>query len=198
MRNKEIYERIADTYLGKNNNKKNNSQRKNKRWFISLTVINVLILFTVFFLYKFVLSNPRVKEGANNKTSAAVYILSQRYPIRLTYDLNPPRLGIKNFTFSLPLVDAGRFSFLKLRVRGDANFGFSAVLKIDFKNQRSEKGSYYLKGISDRWQDFSIGLSEFKNIADWSNIAELSFVFEDWNVSEKRGILYIDNIRFSE
>lgn len=198
MRNKEIYERIADTYLGKNNNKKNNSQRKNKRWFISLTVINVLILFTVFFLYKFVLSNPRVKEGANNKTSAAVYILSQRYPIRLTYDLNPPRLGIKNFTFSLPLVDAGRFSFLKLRVRGDANFGFSALLKIDLKNQRSEKDSYYLKGISDRWQDFSIGLSEFKNITDWSNIAELSFVFEDWNVSEKTGILYIDNIRFSE
>lgn len=201
MRNKEIYERIADTYLGKNNNKKNNSQRKKKKWFIYLTVINVLILFTVFFLFrhKMISALDRLAPAQQRAAgSASVYILSQRYPIKLTYDLIPPSLGVKNFTFSLPLVDAGRFSFLKLRVRGDANFGFTTVLKIDLKNQRSEKDSYYLKGILDRWQDFSIGLSEFKNITDWSNIGELSFIFEDWNVSEKTGILYIDNIRFSE
>ena len=197
MKDKEIYERIADTYLGKNNNKKNNSQRKKKKWFISLTVINILILFTVFFLYKFVLSNPRGKEG-DNKTSASIYILSQRYPLKLSYNLTPPYLGIKDFTFSLPLVDASKLSSLKLRVRGDDNFGFTAVLKVEVRNQRNEKDSYYLKGISGRWQDFSIPLAEFKNITDWSNIGELSFVFEDWNVSEKRGVLYIDNIRFSE
>ncbi|MEK6715507.1 MAG: hypothetical protein AABY43_05645, partial [Candidatus Omnitrophota bacterium] len=197
MKNKEIYDRIADTYLGKNNNKKNN-QRKKKKWFISLTVINVLILLTVFFLYKFVLSNPRGEGGAGDKSSASVYILSQRYPIKLAYDLIPPSLGVKNFTFSLPLVDASKFNALRLRVRGDDRAGFSAVLKVEIKSERNEKDSYYLKGISGRWQDFSIGLSEFKNITDWSNIAELSFIFEDWNVSEKRGVLYIDNIRFSE
>ncbi len=197
MRNREIYDRIADTYLGKVSHKKSgNGKNKKKKWIIITTVINVIILVTVFFLARAALLH--YKEGLDRETSAAIYILSERYPIKLTYDLMPPSLGVKNFTFSLPIVDASKFSFLKLRARGDGRAGFTAVLKVEIRNQRNEKDLYYLKGISSRWQDFSIGFSEFKNITDWSNIGELSFVFEDWNVSEKEGILYIDNIRFSE
>lgn len=197
MRNREIYDRIADTYLGKVSHKKSGSgKNKKKKWIIITTVINVIILVTVFFLARAALLH--YKEGLDRKTSAAIYILSERYPLKLSYNLAPPYLGIKDFTFSLPLVDASKFSCLKLRARGDANAGFTAVVKVEIRNQRNEKDSYYLKGIRDKWEDFSIPLKEFKNISDWSNIKELSFIFEEWNISSKRGIIYIDNISFSE
>lgn len=188
MRNKEIYERIADTYLGKN---KKNGKAKKKKWFIFWTVINILLLFTVFFLPKFVLSKAI-------KSKAAVYILSERYPLRLVYDLRPPNLGKKDFSFSLPLADARKYRCLRLRMKGEGAANFTNILKLELENTRGEKAAYYLKGILSKWQDFSVSLSNFKGISDWSNIARLSFIFEDWNVSAKKGILYIDNIRFSE
>lgn len=197
MENKEIYERIADTYLGKANQKKSgNGKNKKKKWIIIATVINAIILVTVFFFVRAALLH--YKEGHGKEASAAIYILSERYPIKLPYDLLSVYSGIKDFSFSLPVINAEKYKRLVLRVRGDKKTSFTSLLKIVLGNQRGEKDSYYLKGIHDRWEVFSIPLKEFKKISDWSNIKELSFMFEEWNVSSKTGIMYIDNISFSE
>lgn len=197
MKNKEIYEHIADTYLGKANQKKSgNGKNKKKKWIIIATVINVIILVTVFFLVRAALLN--YKEAPGRGASAAIYILSERYPIKLPYDLLSAYSGIKDFSFSLPVINAAKYNRLALRAKGDKKTGFTSLLKIELTNQRGERDSYYLKGINDRWETFFIPLKEFKKISDWSSIKELSFIFEEWNVSSKTGIIYIDNISFSE
>ena len=47
------------------------------------------------------------------------------------------------------------------------------------------------------WGDFRIPFEDFDLISDWSNINEVSFILEAWNVEKEKGILLIDNICFS-
>ena len=188
--NKEIYERIAETYLGKRNNKQLRAKAKKKKRIIAFSLISSFILIAAFFLI-----GPAF--FSNRNTGASIYVLSRRYPLKLAYDLNPP-LGIKKFFYAVPKTDARNSRYLSLRIKGAKHSGFTNILRVEIENTRREKDAYYIKGITDKWQDFSIKLSDFTKITDWSKITGLSFVFEDWNVSSKSGIIYVDNIRFNE
>ncbi len=189
--NKEIYERIADTYLGKRNNKQHRAKAKKRKWVIAFALTCSLVLVTVVFL-----SSSAFFSRQN--TGASIYVLSERYPLRLVYDLNPPQLGIKKFSYALPKIDAKSARYLSLRIKGAKFSGFTNILRIEIENIRHEKDTYYIRDITNKWQDFSIELSNFAKITEWSKITGLSFIFEDWNVSSKNGIIYVDNIRFNE
>lgn len=193
-----VYEHIADTYLG-NSVKRDDPKRsvpkaKQKTRVNYWAALSVLSLTAVFFLFVYVLFHLNRPKASG----ASLYFLSERYPLRLAYNLEASSSPVKEFSFSLAPTDARKYKYLRLRMKGDKFSKLSGALKIQLANIRNEKDFYYLSGIGSKWQDFSIGLSEFKNISDYSNITSLSFIFEEWNLGARDGVLYIDNIRFSE
>lgn len=190
-----VYEEIADSFLGNNNTKNNGKKiavnpRHGKR-ILYFAVISVIILFAAFFLIKFVLYH-------NSKNEASLYLLSERYPISMSYGFESGSSEAKIFAYSLPQINAGNFKYLKLRIKGDKFFDKESSIKVAVENARLEKGFYYVNGITYQWQDFAIELSRFKSVTDWSKITNISFVLEGWNINSKTGVLYIDNVRFSE
>ena len=71
------------------------------------------------------------------------------------------------------------------------------MVKVIFKNRKNESAAYYVQGVGLKWQEFYIPLNEFQQITDWTNLSEISFVLESWNVDKKKGIVLIDDVRFS-
>lgn len=65
------------------------------------------------------------------------------------------------------------------------------------KNDKNETASYYIQGVDLSWQEYSIPFEEFQQITDWSNLTEVSFVLESWNVEKEKGLILIDDVRFS-
>ena len=41
-----------------------------------------------------------------------------------------------------------------------------------------------------------IPLTKFEKIGDWASIKSLTFVVEEWNVGNKMGKFYIDEVKF--
>ena len=68
-------------------------------------------------------------------------------------------------------------------------------MRIEFNSPYKEKAEYYLKNLPNKWQEFKVSLSEFKGISDWSSLSGLAFSVEEWNTNEKKGVVYIDNVR---
>lgn len=85
---------------------------------------------------------------------------------------------------------------MNFSIRGFAE-GYPGVVKIVVKNGKNETASYFVKDVQLHWQRFSIPFEEFKQITDWTNLSEISFVFESWNVDKKKGIVLIDDVCFS-
>lgn len=75
--------------------------------------------------------------------------------------------------------------------------GSPGVVKIVFKNRLNEEDAYYVKGVDMSWKDFEISLDELKHITDWTNLTDVSFVLESWNVEKQRGLILIDDVRFA-
>ena len=49
----------------------------------------------------------------------------------------------------------------------------------------------------DAWQTITIPLANFSGLVDTSSLTEFVIVFEDRMATNKDGIIYIDNIRFT-
>ena len=166
MKNRKIYDQIADTFLGARKKIDVKRDTRKQKKIIVLAVIIISILFTALFLKKSALSNGRDAKDVKG----AVYVLSERYPLRLSYNLQYPSSGIKNFSFSLPPVDLGAYKLFALRIKGDKEADFTKIIKIEFENSRHEKDSFYADGITEKWQEFSAAFDKLNNISDWSEI----------------------------
>jgi hypothetical protein len=113
--------------------------------------------------------------------------------IKMNFDFEPAKE--ETYSINLNKLNLGRFRELGFAVR-KANFQDKITLKVEFANAFNEKSELYLNEIpAFKWRDYRIKLTEFKNISDWSEMFNLSFIVENWNTKEKRGLLYIDDIR---
>jgi hypothetical protein len=184
MDKKDIYEHLAKIYLDASSKKKKKSKTYPKL-FKNLFIIS---LFLVVGLSTTLFSSLTKRQNPHSETA----LILQSDPAKINFNFNPAKK--ESYTINLNRLNVGRFREL----------GFSAKnmypkdvvsLRIEFTNNFKEKSEVYIKNISGRWQDFRINLAKFKNISDWSQMANLSFSIEEWNASEKRGILYIDNVR---
>jgi len=98
--------------------------------------------------------------------------------------------GIKLQIVEIPAI-AEKFEYSELGPSLLAIIRQSDLLIITFK----EKSEVYFKDIPHRWHEYRINLCEFKNVSDWSEMTNLLFTIEEWNVKEKRGVVFIDNVR---
>jgi len=189
MTHDEIYDHLANVYLGKRENVEVKKKKSSSVWLAINIVITVLILTSV--IYGFTAFLTRHDDILKSRV---IYALNNS-PIRLTYNVGDGYPQAKNLSIDLPTVDAAKYKRLNLTVKalGGGNPG---MVKVVLTNARNEQAAYYLQGIRTKWQDYSIGFDQL-NLNDWSTISELSFVVEAWNAQKADGTVFIDNISFS-
>ncbi|MDP8260821.1 MAG: carbohydrate binding domain-containing protein [Candidatus Kappaea frigidicola] len=120
------------------------------------------------------------------------------FSMRLDYDVDSTNPAFNGFWTKLNNFDASHFSKLIFWVKGDQEYGFTDVFKVELKNASGETGKYYIHNVSAEWQMISISLSDFAVINDFSDLVELIFVFEDRIASNKEGTIWVDDIFFVE
>ncbi|MDP2929308.1 MAG: CIA30 family protein [Candidatus Omnitrophota bacterium] len=118
------------------------------------------------------------------------------FAMKLEYSVDSKNPAYNGFWMSLPNIDVSGYDNLAFWVKGDAKVGYTTVFKIELKNAGKQVGRYYATNVTDQWQEVVIPLSEFKGLTDTSNLTEFVIVFEDRIASNKKGIIYVDDVRF--
>jgi len=190
MRREEIYDHLAQVYLGK----RTTTNVKIKQQFNAWLVINIFITVLIFSGAFYGLTAFLTHQNSSLRSS----IIYELYngPVRIEYDLRDPFSPVKTFALNLPSMNADRYGSIHFSVRGKEE-GVPGVIRVVMKNKRNEEASYYVQGVGFDWQEFDIPLAEFKQITDWSSLTGVSFVLESWNIENKKGLVLIDNLRFS-
>ena len=120
------------------------------------------------------------------------------FAMKLEYSVDSKNPAYNGFWMALPNIDVSGYDNLAFWVKGDSKMGYTTVFKIELKNAGKQVGRYYITNVTDQWQEEVIPLSEFKGLTDTSNLTEFVIVFEDRIASNKKGIVYIDDIRFTK
>lgn len=184
MDKKDIYEHLAKIYLDASSKRK----KKTKYSKFSKNLFWVSIVF-IFGAGTILLISPPKNKSFNSE----VALIVSSDALKINFNFNPAKKEI--YSVNLNKLDLSRFKALGFSVKR-ARYEDNLSLRVEFVNKFKEKSEVYLKDIPHKWQDYKIDFSEFKNISDWSEMLNLSFVVEEWNTKEKKGVLYIDNVRF--
>ncbi|MCG2706250.1 MAG: hypothetical protein L6254_01725 [Candidatus Omnitrophica bacterium] len=197
MDKKHIYEHLAEIYLdasSKRKKKVNDPSVFKNPLFISITVffISGFILFAIINSDRIIITKPGKGKTVNLKSEVALIL--QPDAVKMNFHFDPAQKEI--YAINLNDLNLVKYEALGFSVR-KAKYGDNIILKIEFLNASNEKSEVYLANIpSYKWRDYRINLKEFRDINDWSKMLNLSFIVEEWNIEGKRGIVYIDNIRF--
>jgi hypothetical protein len=184
MDKKDIYEHLAKIYLDASSRK-----RKKVKTYPKI-VRNLWVIFIVFvFAFGFILFNNSQKKKAYN-SEIALLLLPDVAKINFHFD--PARK--ETYTLNLNKLNLTPFRALAFSVK-KADYENIISLRVEFTTPFKEKSEIYFKDIPYKWQDVKINLPEFKGISDWSEMSNLTFSIEEWNTKEKRGVVYLDNIR---
>lgn len=189
MTREEIYEHLANVYLGKRENHK-----KNHKLIKILLLVNLIavMLLPSFYLIK----NKEIILANGQKGQEQSFALALNYyPLRLVYNFKENSPQVENFSLYFPELNVESYQALVFSIRGIKNSS-PRKLKICLENKKKEQSAYYLDDIRTRWQKKTIPLSIFKQITDWSNITKLSFIIEAWNTDEEKGSILIDDVSF--
>jgi len=118
---------------------------------------------------------------------------SKGYALRVNYDVDSPKPAYVGLWFKLNGKDFSGYKKLVFWVKGNKYRGYTKVFKVELKNKKGEVGGYYVSGVEDKWKKVEIPLKDF-HIRDLTCMEELVFVFESDRVTQKEGIIYIDDI----
>lgn len=117
--------------------------------------------------------------------------------LRVIYSVESDKPAFGGVWMRLQDLDSSKFGNLALRVKGDAGMGFTSVFKIELKDAMDVSSQHYVRGITDQWQDVTIPLNQFQGMANLRKLKEIVLVIEDTTATSKRGILYLDDVRFT-
>jgi hypothetical protein len=192
MTRDEIYEHLAKVYLGKREGVSTQELIKKKQTNHSWLVINVVItaVIVISTMYGFTAFLTR-KAGLQSQ----VFYSLNNNPVRMAYDLNPPFPSTKTFSITIPAKDASKYTKLNLSIRG-MNGAYPGIVKLIITNLKNEKATHYIQNVGSDWQKVSIPFEKL-NLTDWTNVQEVAFVLEAWNMDHRKGTVLIDDISFS-
>ena len=120
------------------------------------------------------------------------------FAMKIDYSVESKNPAYNGFWMTLNNLDASKYDNLSFWVKGDAKTGYTTVFKVELKNTAKQIGRYYVTSVTDQWQDIVIPLSEFKGLTDTSSMTEFVIVFEDRIASNKKGVIYIDDVKFTK
>lgn len=184
MDKKDIYEHLAKIYLDASSKKKNKSKGYPK--FLKSAILSAVILIFssgAWFLSALQKDNPYNSE---------VHLVLSPDVFKINFDFNPAKKEI--YYLHLNNLNLDKYKALGFAIKKQ-NSGDVIALRVEFITAFKERGEVYLKDIPHKWQEHKINLAQFKGISDWSEIAQLAFTVEEWNTKEKKGFVYIDNVR---
>ena len=188
MDKKDIYEHLAKIYLdttppvpGKKNKKSNG---KHKVYYLFAAVPFVALLF-VFLL-------PIPFRGPQPPLSSTSLIVASD-TIKMSFNLETAKK--QSYSLDLKRLNLNGYKTLVFSLR-DSNYNDSISFRVEFSNVFKERAEKYVNGITNKWKEYRINLADFKGISDWSEMAGLSFIIEEWNTRDNKGILFIDDVRF--
>jgi len=190
MTKDEIYEHLAEVYLGKRTGAPANKKPSVDIKFLLHLALTVAVLGSVFYGLSAFLARKSPDAQKN-----IIFALNNS-PIRVKYNVNAPYPQVSSFSFPIPKLNASKYNNLSFSIRG-LEEGYPGIIKVVLKNRKNETSYFFAKDIGLRWQRFDIPFSEFSRITDWTNLTDLAFVFEAWNTKKKKGIVLIDDICFS-
>ena len=98
-------------------------------------------------------------------------------------------------------LDLRKYNELVLWIKGDEKEGYTTTMKIELKSSKG-LAVYIVGSVADSWKEIAAPLKEFKppsgsSEINWSDVTELTIVFEDWRATNKKGVIYIDDIYFA-
>ena len=189
MTRDEIYEHLAQVYLGKRTRIATRRRPSVDIKFLLHIAFTIVVLGGVFYGLSAFLAHKGPDAQKN-----IIFALNNS-PIRVKYNVGFPYPQVSTFSIPIPKLNASKYSHLSFSIRG-LEEGYPSVVKVAIKNRKNETSYFFVKNVGLRWQKLDIPLSEFK-ISDWTNLTDLSFVFEAWNTKKKKGIVLIDDICFS-
>ncbi|MDO8662681.1 MAG: hypothetical protein Q7K98_05625 [Candidatus Omnitrophota bacterium] len=183
MDKKEIYEHLAKIYLDA-------SSKKKKRHKAYPKLLNNLFIIGIFIVIGLTttLFSSATRKNLNTETA----LILQNDHAKINFNFDPAKK--ETYTLNLKRLNLTHSKQLAFSVR-NINPKDKITLRVEFTNAFKEKSEVYVRNIPSKWKDFEISLSEFKNINDWSEITSLVFSVEEWNASQKKGVVYIDNVR---
>ena len=190
MTRDDIYDHLAQVYLGKRSKTDEKKKWQLNAWLVINVVITLIIFSSAVYGLTAFLNQKRSLLESN-----IIYSLHNGI-VQITYNFNEEFPPVKSLSLSVPRMDAGKYKYLEFSIRGKEE-GSPGIVKIVFENNKNEASSYYVKDVHLNWQDVKIPLEEFNQISDWESLTDVSFVLESWNVEKSKGIILIDNIRFS-
>ena len=190
MTRDEIYDHLAQVYLGKRSKK----EEKKKNHFNVWLLINISITFVIFTSLFYGLSAFLTKRNLSLHNSVIFSLTNS--PIRIVYNLDYPFPPVKTFSLTIPSLNTERYQKLNFSIRG-LEEGYPGVVKITIKNSKNEIASFFVRNVGLDWQEVSIPLEKFEQISDWSTLTDISFVLESWNAEKKKGIILIENVAFA-
>ncbi|MBF0532973.1 MAG: hypothetical protein HQL23_07765 [Candidatus Omnitrophica bacterium] len=190
MNREEIYDHLAQVYLGKRKEVDEKKRPDVNAWLILNICVTLIIFSSVFYGLTAFLTQRGL--SLRNHVVYALY----RGPARLDYNFEENFLPVKSFDLNLSRMDASPYRNLSFAIR-NRETGTPGVVKVVIRNQRNEIASYYLRDVRHGWREYSVPLAEFSQIADWSCLTDVSFVVESWNVTDHRGEILIEDISFT-
>ncbi len=125
---------------------------------------------------------------------------SKGYSLKLWYDLESPNPTFGGLWMQLrygssATMDLSSYKNLVLLIKGTSTpLGFTTRLKLEIKN-KEEASTVVLDNITQQWKKFEIPLSTFRDISDWSRMTELVIVLEPDTITDREGIIYIDEVQ---
>jgi hypothetical protein len=120
--------------------------------------------------------------------------------MKVTYDVSTNGPAFNGFYIKLNDMDLTPYNSIAFLIKGDPARGFTTKFRIEIKNEKGERATYDLSGITDDWKMISIPLQEARNpgsVTDWTCMSEMVFTFDDMTCDNKEGVLYIDNVMVS-
>mgnify|MGYP001584893476 CR=1 FL=1 len=184
MDKKDIYEHLAEIYLDASSKRKKRRKAKPNifQWLFFSSLLFVLVIgITLFY------NLGRIKPYSSE---IALVLLNDAAKINFHFD--PAKKEI--YKLDLNKLNLSRFKALAFSVK-NANYQNPVSLRVEFTNIFKEKSEVYIKDLPNKWRDYRINLSQFKGIGYWSEMQALTFTIEEWNAREKKGVVYIDNVR---
>lgn len=190
MTRDDIYDHLAQVYIGK----RKADDVKKKRQFNVWLFINIGITFIIFASAFYGMTAFLTQQG--DGLQSQVFYSLHTGPVRMEYNFKHPYPPVQSFALSLDEVDVNKYAKLEFTIRAKEE-GSPDILKIVFTNARNEESYQYVQGIDGKWKDVSITFDDFREITDWTTVKDVSFVLESWNVNKPKGIILIDEVRLS-
>lgn len=190
MKRDEIYDHLAQVYLGKRSKAEKKKSRELNAWLV-INVFITLIIFTSAFYGLTAFLTQR-----DNFLKKNIIFSLHNGPVSLAYDFKQSFSPVKEFALAVPPMDPSQYEYLHFKVRAKEE-GSPGMIKVVLRNEKEETAFYYVEGIGYQWKSVDIPLDEFQHITDWTNLKDVSFVLESWNVDKVNGLILIDEICFS-